>query len=165
MPSTSTMVFCSSNSCGCVSISNCSVTWNSCASSRAIEISCSGRPRIGSPIERQACVNASIERRARHVAGLEMHLGDAAVIAGKKPDQHVREVIAGGAVEPPHDAEIDDRERALGIDEHVSGMQIGMEETVPEDLVEEGRRGVLQQVGDRMPGRDQRRRGHRPECR
>ena len=84
-----------------------------------------------------------------------MHHGDAAVIAGKKPDQHVREVIAGGAVEPPHDAEIDNRKRALGINEHVSGMQIGMEETVPKDLVEEGCRCVVQQVGDRMPGRDQ----------
>ena len=90
-PSTSTIVFCSSSSCGWVSISNCSVTWKSCASSRAIEISCSGRPRIGSPIERQAWVKASSERARGHIAGVEMHLGDAAVIAGQEADQHVGE--------------------------------------------------------------------------
>ena len=164
-PSTSTIVFCSSRSCGCVSMSNCSVTWNSCASSRAIEISCSGRPRIGSPIERQAWVNASTERSARHVAGIEMHLGDTAVVAGQKADQHVGEVVAGLAVEPAHDAEIDDGERAVGIDEQIAGVHVGVEEAVAEHLVEKRGAGFAQQVGDIVPGRDQRRRGRRCGCR
>ena len=55
------MVFCSNNSCGWVSISKVSVIWNSWASSRPIEISLTGLPRIGSPIDRQAWAKASTD--------------------------------------------------------------------------------------------------------
>ena len=59
MPSAISMVFCSSRSCGCTAISNCSVTRSSCASRRAIEIWWLGLPKIGSPIERQAWAKIS----------------------------------------------------------------------------------------------------------
>jgi hypothetical protein len=52
------MVFCSSRSWGWVSISKVSVIWNRRPSSRATEISCSGLPRIGSPMARAACMKA-----------------------------------------------------------------------------------------------------------
>ena len=58
-PSETAMVFCSRISCGCCSISNCSATVSSWPSSRPIEISLSGRSRIGSPIARQACWKAA----------------------------------------------------------------------------------------------------------
>ncbi len=148
--------FCSSKSCGWVSISNCSVTSKSCASSRAIEISCSGRPRIGSPID-AAGLGEGVERAAcRHVAGGEMHLGDPAVIAREKADQHVGEVEAGLAVEPAHDAEIDHGDCAVGIDEHVAGVEIGMEKAVAEYLVEERVGRLAQDILDPVPGGEER---------
>ena len=78
MPSAISMVFCSSRSCGCTVISNCSVTRSSCASSRPIEISWLGLPKIGSPID-AAGLGEHLERLVgRHVAGAELHLGDGA---------------------------------------------------------------------------------------
>ena len=67
-----------------------------------------------------------------------MDLRDAAVIAGQKADQHVGEIIAGVAVEPPHDPEIDDDDRPRGIDEHVARMHVGVKKAVAEHLVEKG---------------------------
>src|SRR3546814_2858253 len=70
-----------------------------------------------------------------------MHVGDALVVAFEKAQQHVGEEVARRLVEPPHDAEIDRHQgavpRAAARDEHVAGMQVGMEEAVAEGLVEE----------------------------
>ncbi len=88
--------------------------------------------------DRAAGLRERVDRApARDVARLEMHLGDAPVVAGQEADQHVREIVAGSAVEPAHDAEIDDGERTRRVDKHVPGMQVGMEEAVAEHLVEE----------------------------
>src|SRR6516164_7980462 len=86
-----------------------------------------------------------------------MDFGHPAVISREKPDQHVREVEAGVTIEPPHDAEIDDSDCAIGIDEHVPGMKIGVKEAVSEDLVEEGCSGFTQQIFDGMPSSEERR--------
>ncbi len=67
---------------------------------------------------------------ARHIAGLEMDLRDALIIArdeavedfGKKPPLL--------EPEPAHDAEIDRGESALSIDEQISLMHVGMKEAV-----------------------------------
>ena len=151
------MVFCSSRSCGWVSISNCSVTSKSCASRRR-ERDLVQRPAEDRLADRAARLGEGVDRAPRrHVAGVEMHLGDAAVIAGEKAEQHVREVEAGLAVEPAHDAEIDDGDRAVGVDEHVAGMQIGMEKAVAEHLVEEGSAALRNRSSMRVPGGDQRR--------
>ena len=95
--------------------------------------------------DRPACLCEGVERPAcRHVPRREMDFRHPAVISGEKTDQHVREVEAGVAIEPPHDAEIDDGDRAIGIDEHVSGVEIGVEKTIAEDLVEKGSGGFTQ---------------------
>ncbi len=96
-----------------------------------------GARRLGESVERLV---------ARHVAGLEMHLGDAAIVAVEERDQHVGEKVTRGAVEPPHDAEIDRDQRAVRIDEQIARMQVGVEETVAEHLIEEVRGGARQKV-------------------
>jgi len=65
-----------------------------------------------------------------------MNFRHAPVVARQETQQHLSQVETGRAVEPAHDAEIDDHNRARGFDEHVSGMNIGMKEAVPEHLVE-----------------------------
>ena len=49
------------------------------------------------------------------------------------------EVIARLAVEPAGNPEIDQRESAVGLDEDIAGVQIGMKKTVAEDLSEKNR--------------------------
>ena len=95
-------------------------------------------------MDRQAWVNSSSDWSGRHEAGGELHLGDPAVVALQEAQQHVGEVIAGLAVEPAHDAEIDGADIALGIDEHVAGMLVAVEKAVAEGLLEEDRRGAGQ---------------------
>ena len=58
-PSTTTMVFCSSRSCGWVCMLNCAVTSNSWVRSRAMEISFAARSMIGSPMARIACAKTA----------------------------------------------------------------------------------------------------------
>ena len=80
-PSTTTMVFCSMTSSVRVVMSNSAVISNSSVSSFAIEIWSAVREWIGSPMARIACAKSSTRWIARHVAGLEMHFGDAQVVA------------------------------------------------------------------------------------
>ena len=58
-PSTTTMVFCSSTSCGWACMSKRRVVSNNCSSSRAIETSRALRPKIGSPMARNAWAKVS----------------------------------------------------------------------------------------------------------
>ena len=75
----------------------------------------------------------------RDVAGLEMDLRHPAVVAVQEAQQHVGQIVAGGAVQPAHDPEIDRRYVAALVDEQVAGMKVGVEEAVAENLVEERR--------------------------
>ena len=70
-PSTTTMVFCSSSSCGWVGMSNWPVTSNSCVSSAAMEMSSAVRSISGSPIARSAWANCPV-MGSRNIAGVEM---------------------------------------------------------------------------------------------
>ena len=99
-PSTTTMVFCSRTSSGRVSMSNSSVTSNSSVSSLAIEMVSAGWPWIGSPMARIACAKACDIVRARHVAGLEMHFGDAQIVAGDEAVEDFGEEAALLLAEP-----------------------------------------------------------------
>ena len=90
-PSTTTMVFCSSSSSGRVRMSNSPVTSNSSVSSFAIEISSAVRLWIGSPMARIAWANSSIGMVRRHIAGLEVDLRRAVIIAGDEAVQDFRE--------------------------------------------------------------------------
>ena len=143
-PSAISMFFCSSRSWGWASISKDSERRRSWPSTWAKEISSRERPKIGSPMERQAWVNSSSDWSGRHESGGELHLGDPAVVALQEAQQHVGEVVARLAVEAAHDAEIDGPDIALEIDEHVPGMLVAVEEAVAEGLLEEDRRGAGQ---------------------
>jgi hypothetical protein len=81
-----------------------------------------------------------------------MDLCDPTIVSGEEAEEHVCEIEAGVAVEPPHDAEINDDDRAVGVDKHVSGMKIGVEEPVAEYLVEERFGRPLQQIFEPVPG-------------
>ena len=54
------------------------------------------------------------------------------------------------AVEPSHDAEIDDRDRAVRLDEHVAGVQVRMKKPVAKHLIEEslGRLALVRSAQD-----------------
>src|SRR5262249_55162405 len=91
----------------------------------------------------------------RDIAGSEVDFSHSPVIANQKADQHIGEIPPGGAVEPPHDAEIDDYDRPRGIDKHIPGMQIGVKKTVAEYLVEKGPGRLCEHIIDPMPGGNQ----------
>ena len=74
----------------------------------------------------------------RDIAGLEMHLGDAAVIAGDEAEQDLGEEAPLLVAEPAHDAAIDRDQPAFGIDEQVPRMHVGMEEAVANGVLQEG---------------------------
>ena len=81
------------------------------------------------------------ERRQRHIiakhAGIRMKPRHEIVIAIKHRRQKAGQKQPVGEVEMPHDAEIDRHQRAVGRDEDIAGMHVGMEKAVPEHLVEE----------------------------
>ncbi len=73
---------------------------------------------------------------AGHVTGVEMDFRDTSVIAGKEAQQYPADIAPGASIQPAHDAEIDGIDGAVGADEKVAGVEIGVEETVAENLVE-----------------------------
>ena len=75
---------------------------------------------------------------ARHVAGLEMHLGDAVVVAAQEADQDLGVDPAGIGVDPAHDAEVEGDERAVGAELQVALVHVGVEEAVAQRVGEEG---------------------------
>ena len=75
---------------------------------------------------------------ARHVARLEMHLGDALVVAVEEAVEDLGEEAPLLHAEPPHDAEIDGDDAALLVDEQIAGMHVGMEEAVAHGMAQEG---------------------------
>ena len=78
----------------------------------------------------------------RDVAGVEVNIGHPCVIAGDEAEQHIGQKIAGGAVEPAHDAEIDYAKGSVRADEGVARVHVSMEEAVAENLQEEGFRSL-----------------------
>ena len=95
---------------------------------------------------------------ARHIAGLEMHLGDAQIVAGDEAVEDFGEEAALLLAEPPGDAEIDGDDGAVRLDEQIARMHVGMEEAVAQRMAQER----LDQVGgDRLAGRGRRRAGLR----
>ena len=94
----------------------------------------------------------------RHPPRLEVHLGGAPVIAVQERPQQLREMAALADAEAPHDAEIDGGNRSVLLHEKVTGVEIGVEEAVPEDLHEKGghrffqdRFGVVPDGGEGVP--------------
>ena len=96
-----------------------------------------GWPWIGSPMARIAWAKAATSCVARHIAGLEMHLGDAAVVAGDEAVEDFGEEAAFLLAEPSRDAEVDGNDGAVGLDEQVARMHVGMEEAVAQRVAQE----------------------------
>ena len=67
---------------------------------------------------------------ARHIAGLEMHFGDAAIVAGDEAQENFGQKAPLLLAEPAHNAEIDGDEAAGIVEEQVAGMHVGMKEAV-----------------------------------
>ena len=87
---------------------------------------------------RIACAKLSTEWCARHVAGLEMHLGGALIVAGDEAVEDLGEEAALLRPEPAHDAEVDRDQLAVVVDEQVAGMHVGVEEAVAQRVAQEG---------------------------
>ena len=89
------------------------------------------REWIGSPIARMACAKSSTLMHARHIAGLEMDLRHAPVIALDEAIEDFRKKAPLFETEAAHDAEVHHCEAPLLIDEQISLMHIGMEKSIP----------------------------------
>ncbi len=89
----------------------------------------------------------------RQIAGSDIDLGHLGVVALQEGEQHVGQEIARALGKPAHDAKIDDLDRTVIADGHVSGMLVAVEIAVAERLVEEGSRRLGQHVVDVEAGR------------
>ena len=74
---------------------------------------------------------------ARHIAGLEMHFGDAAIVAGDEAQENFGQKAPLLLAEPAHNAEIDGDEAAGIVEEQVAGMHVGMKEAVAKRVAQE----------------------------
>src|SRR5436305_11342848 len=72
----------------------------------------------------------------RHIAGLEMHLGDAAVIAGDEAQQNLGEKTPLLHSEPAHNAEVDRDQPAGLVEEQVAGMHVGVKKPVAQGVAQ-----------------------------
>ena len=73
----------------------------------------------------------------RHVAGVEMHLRGAMIVAGDEAEQDFGEEAPFLRPEPAHDAEVDRDQFAVGVDEQIAGMHVGVEEAVAQRVAQE----------------------------
>ncbi len=132
------MVFCSSSSSGRVRMSNSPVISNS-----SIE-QLRHRDFFGGAVVDRLADGADRLREAlnrmvrRHIAGLEMHFGGAAIIAGDEAEQDLGQEAALLRPEPSHDAEVDRDQPAGVVDEQIAGMHVGVEEAVAQRVAQEG---------------------------
>src|SRR5258707_9529483 len=73
-----------------------------------------------------------------HIAGFEMHLRGALVVAGDEAKQNLGEKAPLLHTETSHDAEIDRHQLASVIDKQVAGMHVGMKKAVAQRMTQEG---------------------------
>src|SRR5258707_4312981 len=73
----------------------------------------------------------------RTIAGLEMHLGDAAIIARDEAQENFGEEAPLFHAEPAHDAEIDRHQPPGLVEEQIAGMHVGMKETIAQRMAQE----------------------------
>ena len=84
---------------------------------------------------------------SRHVTGLEMHFGNAAIIAGDEAEQDFGEEAPLFQPEPAHDAEIDRHQPSGVIEEQVPRMHVGVEESVAQGVTQEALDYLAAEVG------------------
>ena len=83
----------------------------------------------------------------RHVAGLEMHFGDAAIVARDEAQQNFGEEAPLLQPEPAHDAEIDRDQPAGLVEEQIAGMHVGMEEAVAQRVAQKTLDHLAPEIG------------------
>src|ERR1700733_5814850 len=83
----------------------------------------------------------------KHVDGLEMHFGDATIIAGDEAEQDLGEKAPLLHAEPAHDAEIDRDQSAVGVEEQIAGMHVGVKEAVAQRVAQETLDDLAAKVG------------------
>ncbi len=83
---------------------------------------------------------------ARHIAGLEMDLRHAAVIALDEAIEDFRQKAPLFETEAAHDAEVHHCEASLCVDEQISLMHVGVEKSVPHRRAQEGLNDVATEV-------------------
>src|SRR3954454_24065059 len=83
----------------------------------------------------------------RHIAGLEMHFGDAAIVAGDEAEKNFGEEAALLQPEPAHDAEIDRDQPAGTVEEQVARVHVGMKEAVAQRMALEALDHLAPEVG------------------
>ncbi len=91
----------------------------------------------------------------RHIACLEMHLGDALVISFDKAKENLGVDPASVFVDMPHDAEIIGDDITVGRDLQVALMHIGMEIAITQGMAQKQRQYPFSQNGAVMAGRIQ----------
>src|SRR5690606_2757099 len=87
----------------------------------------------------------------RHIARLEMNFGGAAPVSGDEAVQNLGEETPLFRLKPTHDAAIDRDQIALGIDEQIAGVHVGMEEAVTQRLAEKGLDDDAREAGKIVP--------------
>ncbi|MNL56598.1 hypothetical protein D3C87_1801020 [compost metagenome] len=83
----------------------------------------------------------------RHVASLEMHVGNALVIAGDEAEQDFGKEAALFLAEAANDAHVDGDDMAGVVDEQVALVHVGMEEAVAQRVPQER---LDQRIGQRI---------------
>jgi hypothetical protein len=119
------------------SMENWPVTSNSWVSSRPMEMSDDDRPMMGSPMARSAWANRSTSWSARHVARLEVHLGNAPVVAPDEAPQDLGQEAPLLDAQPAHDAVVHGDQVVVAVDEQVALVHVGMEEAVAHGVAQE----------------------------
>ena len=75
-------------------------------------------------------------RLCGHPARFDVHFSDAPIVAPEKSEEVVRQIMFVDRRQRAHDAEVERDVLAVGGDEYVARMHVGMKKTVAEDLGE-----------------------------
>ncbi len=97
-------------------------------------------------------------RLGRRPARFDMHLGDTLVVAAEEGEKVVRQIILVDVGERADDAEIQCHILAIGGDEDVARMHVGMKEAIAEHLGEEDFHTIARQLLEIDAGLDECRR-------
>src|ERR1700761_8993449 len=84
---------------------------------------------------------------ARHIAGLEMHFGHAAIVAGDEAEQNFSKEAPLLHAEPSHDAEVDRDQPALLVEEQIARVHVGVEESVAQRMAQKALDHLAAEIG------------------
>ena len=107
---------------------------------------------MGSATDLSASAKSLRRGTLGQIAFFGIALGQAIVITVEQMGHQVGEKHPTFPVQPPNNAKIHKRDLAAGIDEHITGVLIPVEETVVKHRLKETGRGVGQDLCEIMPG-------------